>query len=80
MTDNTHPAIIYKVTITEVDYDDFDASTLIYEQVVEELDIKAVIVAVNNTPATPMKKKIRAPRSDKGKKRNLLGEVVLAEQ
>jgi hypothetical protein len=74
MSNNNHPIILYKVTISEVAYEDFEQLTPIYEQVVEELDIKALIAVVNNPPAIPTKK-TRAPRSDKGKKRS--GETVL---
>jgi hypothetical protein len=63
----------YKITISELNYTDgvLSAVTSVYEQTVENLDIKSVIEAVNNAPVTasPIKQR-RAPRSDKGKKRN----------
>ena len=63
-----NPEFIYRVTITELAYADFGDATQIYEQIVERLDIKAVIEAANSAPTeTPKSKK--APRSDKGKKR-----------
>ena len=64
MTTNNH---VYKITITELEgtAGDFEAAVPIYEQVVPQLDLSAVIMAVNSMPIT----KIRAPRSDKGKKR-----------
>jgi hypothetical protein len=67
----------YKITISELNYNDGTLTAIapVYEQMVETLDIKAVIDAVNGVPAkTP-----RAPRSDRGKKRNLLGEPVPAQ-
>lgn len=65
---NTHPDIIYKVTVTELEWEDFGAATTIYEQVVEALDIKAVIDAVNACPPKLVVQR-RKTRSDKGKKR-----------
>lgn len=54
----------YKVTIHEITDDDAgEGHSLIYEQVVEELDLRLVIDSVNTPPLQ------RAPRSDKGKKR-----------
>jgi hypothetical protein len=75
---NNHPEFIYRVTITELAYADFDDSTILYEQIVETLDIKLVITAVNSASAETPKAK-RAPRSDKGKKRNHELEPVPAQ-
>jgi hypothetical protein len=62
---NNHPEILFKVTISEIEYSDFEACVPLYTQIVEQLDIKAVIDAVNNLASIP--KKTRA-RSDRGKK------------
>ena len=67
MSNENHPEIIYEVTISEIAWDDFEEKTPIYKQIVEQLDIKAVIDAVNSSGNTPIK--LRATRSDKGKTR-----------
>ena len=54
-------SIVYRVTIAEISPDDETGNAPIYEQTVDQLDIKAVIDAVNGSPA----KRTRAPRTKK---------------
>jgi hypothetical protein len=67
----------YRVIIASLDKEGVNPKT-IYEQVVDDLDTKLVITAVNSTPkVNPEAKPIRrrAQRSDKGKPR----QVVVTE-
>ena len=64
----------YKITISELNYNDgiLTVAAPVYEQTVENLNIRAVIEAVNaDAPFEILPIRKRAPRSDKGKKRNV---------
>jgi hypothetical protein len=54
---------VYRITITEHHPEDGDNEIVRYEQTVDDLDMRALILAINDQPPTP---RARAPRSDKG--------------
>ena len=67
----------YKVSIIEFNGEGEDLKAQPrYEQTVDDLDIRAVVDAVNSWAAPAPAKRTRAPRSDRGKKRS--GEIVPA--
>lgn len=63
---------MWRVTITEVV--DGESEVTRFEQTVDDLNLKAIILAINDHPAIP---RVRAPRSDKGisKKREAVATV-----
>ena len=64
----------YIININEVDEDGNETSR--YQQTVDQIDIHAVINAVNNTPDAKGQRQ-RALRSDAGKPRRKTDEVTM---
>ena len=53
---------MFRITITEAHPEDGDNEIVRFEQTVDELDMRTLILAINDQPTT----RTRAPRSDKG--------------
>lgn len=54
---------MFRITITEHHPEDGDNEIVRFEQTVDDLDMRALILAINDQPTAP---RTRAPRSDKG--------------